>query len=722
MGRGLAARTGTSRSRSTPALAYDRDRTLEQALRFHEEIDRPNLFVKIPATEPGLGAIEDAIAKGKSINVTLIFSLDRYRAVVEAYIRGLERLVEAGGDPSPVASVASFFVSRVDTEADKRLEELGNSALQGKLAIANAKLAYQHYLEAFSGERWERLAAAGAAKQRCLWASTSTKNPAYRDVMYVEELIGPETVNTMPLETIEAFQDHGEVRGDTLLEGVDEAKRLFEELRAAGVDYDDVTDTLETRGSAEVRGLVRGAARRDPREAGRARRGLSSVVQRIWARDTSLWTGGDEDRWLGWLDVVSRVRPRLDELTAFAETAAGHFDSFVLLGMGGSSLAPEVLRRAFRADGFHVLDTTHPAAIRRLERELDLERTLFLVSSKSGSTLETRSHADYFWERSGGQGAHFAAITDPGSELERLATERGFRATFPGEPEIGGRYSALSLFGIVPAALMGVDLERFLDRAGEAMEALRAEDGNPGLELGLALGEGWRAGRDKVCIDDDPSGFGLWAEQLIAESTGKEGKGLVPAPGESPDGPDRQRGEVRLPDPYELAQEFLRWEFATAVAGHVLGINPFDQPDVQAAKDKTNEVLARRRAGPLAARLARRAARRARARATTSRSRRSSIRRASGELDAAPRAGARDRLRGHAAGSARATCTRPVSCTRAVLTRASSCRSSTTSARRSGFPDRDFGFGRLIERAGGRRSRGARGARLRALRRSRASH
>ena len=231
-----------------PGLAYDRERTLEQALRFHEEIDRPNLFVKIPATEPGLGAIEDAIAKGKSINVTLIFSLDRYRAVVEAYIRGLERLVEAGGDPSPVASVASFFVSRVDTEADKRLEALGNAELQGKLAIANAKLAYQHYLEAFRGERWERLAAAGAAKQRCLWASTSTKNPAYRDVMYVEELIGPETVNTMPLETIEAFQDHGEVRGDTLLEGVDEAKQLLEELRAAGVDYDDVTETLEREG------------------------------------------------------------------------------------------------------------------------------------------------------------------------------------------------------------------------------------------------------------------------------------------------------------------------------------------------------------------------------------------------------------------------------------------------------------------------------------------
>ncbi len=318
----------------------------------------------------------------------------------------------------------------------------------------------------------------------------------------------------------------------------------------------------------------------------------ASIVRRIWDRDTTLWTGADEDRWLGWLDVVTRVRPRVAELEAFAETAAEQFDAFVLLGMGGSSLAPEVLRRAFAADSFHVLDTTHPRAITRLAAELDLERTLFIVSSKSGSTLETRSHADYFWERCDGRGAQFAAITDPGSDLERLATERGFRAVFPGEPEIGGRYSALSLFGMVPAALMNVDLELYLDRAHEMMDALRLEEGNPGLELGLELGAGWRGGRDKVCLDDHPSGFGLWAEQLLAESTGKLGKGLVPAPGESPEGPDRQPGEVRLPDANELGQEFLRWEFATAVVGHVLGINPFDQPDVQAAKDATNAVLA----------------------------------------------------------------------------------------------------------------------------------
>ena len=319
---------------------------------------------------------------------------------------------------------------------------------------------------------------------------------------------------------------------------------------------------------------------------------MNSIVERIWAYDASVWTGGDEDRWLGWLDVVDRVRPHLDELNAFAEGADEQFDDIVLLGMGGSSLAPEVLRRAFQVESLHVLDTTHPQAIRRLEEGLDLERTLFLVSSKSGSTLETRSHLEYFWDLTGGRGAQFAAITDPGSELQRVATERGFRAVFAGEPEIGGRYSALSMFGLVPAALLGVELERFLDGAAAMMNACRGEDSNPGLELGLKLGEGWREGRDKICIDESPTGFGLWAEQLLAESTGKQGKGLVPAPGESPDGPDRQRGELELGDPYELGAELYRWEFATAVAGHVLEINPFDQPDVQAAKDKTSEVLA----------------------------------------------------------------------------------------------------------------------------------
>ena len=316
------------------------------------------------------------------------------------------------------------------------------------------------------------------------------------------------------------------------------------------------------------------------------------LIEAIWERDATTWTGSDEAHWLGWLDEPLHVQEQLDDIRRFAESLHDEVDAVVLCGMGGSSLAPEVLRRSFEVDWFHVLDTTHPRAIRALEEKLDLERTLFVSSSKSGTTLETRSHTDYFWEQNGKRGDGFAAVTDPGSELERLARERGFRGVFAGEPSIGGRYSALSPFGIVPAVLMGVDAAILLERAQEMREACRSGEGNPGYELGSTFGAGWQEGRDKICIAEVPGDFGLWAEQLIAESTGKHGKGLVPAPGESPDGPDRQAAEPELPDPYALGAEFFRWEFAIAVAGAYLEINPFDQPDVQAAKDKTNEVLA----------------------------------------------------------------------------------------------------------------------------------
>jgi len=316
-----------------------------------------------------------------------------------------------------------------------------------------------------------------------------------------------------------------------------------------------------------------------------------ALIEGIWERDATTWTGSDEAHWLGWLDEPLHVQEGLDEIRRFAESLHEEVDDVVLCGMGGSSLAPEVLRRSFDVDWFHVLDTTHPNAIRTLEEKLDLERTLFVSSSKSGSTLETRSHTDYFWEKTGKRAQLFCAVTDPGSDLERLARERGFRAAFSGEPSIGGRYSALSPFGIVPAVLMGVDASRLLERAQEMREACRSGEGNPGYELGSRFGTGWQEGRDKICIGAAPGDFGLWAEQLIAESTGKHGKGLVPAPGESPDGADRQAVEPDLPDPYALGAEFFRWEFAIAVAGAYLEINPFDQPDVQAAKDKTNEVL-----------------------------------------------------------------------------------------------------------------------------------
>ena len=310
----------------------------------------------------------------------------------------------------------------------------------------------------------------------------------------------------------------------------------------------------------------------------------AELVERIWARDPSVWTGADENRWLGWLDEPSRF-PRDQMETGLEALRELDVSSCVLLGMGGSSLAPEVMRRAVGADGFHVLDSTHPAAIRSLESRIDPDETLFVVSSKSGTTLETRCHLDYFWRK----GRRFAAVTDPGSELEELGRERKFAAVIWGEPTIGGRYSALSPFGLVPAALMGLDLGVLMEGAVAMQEACRT-DRNPGVELGLALGHAWLEGRDKVVVPA-ANGFGLWLEQLLAESTGKDGKGLVPAPGELPEGADRQEHEVDVGAPTDLGAEFYRWEFATAVAGTVLGINPFDQPNVQEAKDRTNEVL-----------------------------------------------------------------------------------------------------------------------------------
>jgi transaldolase / glucose-6-phosphate isomerase len=314
------------------------------------------------------------------------------------------------------------------------------------------------------------------------------------------------------------------------------------------------------------------------------------LVERIWSRDPTVWTDAGEEKWLGWLDEPKRMQERIGELQEFAGEARTRFETFVLLGMGGSSLAPEVLKRTFGAKKLHVLDTTHPAMLRHAAEFLDLSKTMFVVSSKSGTTLETRSHFDYYWEQVGAKGDQFVAVTDPGSELEQVAQERGMRV-FAGEPTIGGRYSALSAFGLVPAALMGLDLGAILDGAVRMADACRGDDG-PGLELGLRLGEAWEAGRDKVCLTETEGRFGLWAEQLIAESTGKQGRGLVPAPGESADGPDRQPGVVELDDPVQIGAEFFRWEFAVAVAGSILQINPFDQPNVQAAKDKTKEVLA----------------------------------------------------------------------------------------------------------------------------------
>ncbi len=321
----------------------------------------------------------------------------------------------------------------------------------------------------------------------------------------------------------------------------------------------------------------------------------SAAVERIWARDASVWTAHDESSWLGWLDVAERMRGQVDDLVEFAaQVKADGLEDVVLLGMGGSSLAPEVMRRLGGVSSFHVLDSTHPDALNAALETPGVEHTLFVVASKSGTTIETRSHLEFFWEKSGESAEQFVAITDPGSELETLAAERGFRATFTGEAEVGGRYSALSAFGIVPAALMDLDVEAILDGALAMAEACRRSEpaDNPGLALGLELGAGWHEGRDKVILNPNPGAFGLWVEQLIAESTGKSGKGLVPCPEESPEGRDRQAASINVDDVAGVGAEFYRFEFATAIAGAMIGINPFDQPNVQEAKDRTGTILA----------------------------------------------------------------------------------------------------------------------------------
>ena len=658
-----------------PGLAYDTDGTIEKARRIWREIHRPNLMIKVPATEQGLPAIEQLLAEGINVNVTLLFSIPVYERVVEAYMRGLERRLEAGGDLRELASVASFFVSRVDTAVDtlleERLEQSGDPAVRaelegllGKAAVANAKLAYQRYRELFVGERWNRLAAQGARVQRLLWASTSTKNPRYSDVKYVEELIGPETVNTMPPATLSAFRDHGRARV-TLLEGVEQAERDLAALERHGIRLQEVTDRLLQEGvekfvQAFDKLLAAVEAARETAldqsrflpelhipeplasrvEASLEDWTLRNKVQRLWNRDASLWTGDDEPRWMDWLDIACEQMEELSDLRRLSHmTEGGFFRDAVLMGMGGSSMAPEVfsrvLERAPDHPRLHVLDSTDPAQIRTVAQAIDLERTAFVVASKSGSTLEPNILMEYFWtravERLGEKtaAAHFGVITDPGSHLEQVARERGFRKTFYGKPGIGGRFSALSAFGLVPAALIGADVERLLDRAGEMVEACAAcvpPRENPGVLLGVVLGEAAAAGRDKLTLVASPgiAPLGPWLEQLLAESTGKQGKAIIPVDGEPLQPPehysadrlfvylrlatgadpeqdravDRLRADghpvvqITVDTPLDVGAEMYRWEVATAVAGSILEINPFDQPDVEASKVETRRLTA----------------------------------------------------------------------------------------------------------------------------------
>lgn len=624
----------------SPDLAHDTAGTVREADDLFRRLARPNVMIKVPGTPEGMLAIDELTAQGVNVNVTLLFDVRAYEQVAQAYMAGLERRLDAGQPLKTVSSVASFFVSRVDTAVDALLPE--SSPLRGKAAVANAKLAYRAFKRLFSGPRWERLAAAGARVQRPLWASTGTKNPSYSDVLYVDELIGPHTVNTMPESTLYAFADHGRVQ--LTLEGeVDEAERAVRLLAEAGIDSGEVTARLLQDGvaafegdfeklleaieakcrevvAAEGRPALRLGALNEPVEQGLSEMVRQQVPQRVWAKDHTVWKPDPTEiaNRLGWLTVAEQMAECADELVGFArQVAEDGFQHVVLMGMGGSSLAPEVIHAIFGAaagfPGLHVLDTTDPASIIALESSIDLDRTLFLVASKSGGTIETLSHLAYFHARVP-RGERFVAITDPGTNLETLARERRFRRVFLNPLDIGGRYSALSYFGLVPAALVGAPIHDLLDRATEMACACShcvpvAE--NPGLQLGVVMGEAASAGRDKLTLvlPDTIGTLGTWIEQLIAESTGKEAKGILPVEGE-PLGPPQVYGDDRLfvsisdeislepavyldfDSPVKLGAEFFRWEFATAVAGAILGINPFDQPNVQEAKDATNRILA----------------------------------------------------------------------------------------------------------------------------------
>ncbi len=568
-----------------PTIATNTRSTIKFAEYLHDRCRRPNVMVKIPATKEGLPAIHDQIAKGNNINITLIFSVDRYDEVVEAYLSGLEKLHRSGGDLGKVASVASFFVSRVDTKVDKLLTEKIEHAtdpaqkrnlerLYGKAAIANSKMAYEHFKHHFSGARWEKLHKAGARTQRCLWASTSTKDPRYPDTYYVEELIGPDTVDTIPPATLAAFREHGEVRR-SLDEQVDVAKRQLKQLAEVGVDLDQVTRELEVEGVESFTKSFESLLDTLKKESAKIRTGkgprqwyslatLQPAVdarlaalqkddapRRLWAKDSTLWSSDpakrDEirDR-LGWLSVAEQMLEHVQEFRDLARDGRTYSD-VVLLGMGGSSLCPDVLRNTFGSTKghpkLHVLDTTDPATILGVRAKIRIQDTLFIVASKSGETTETLSHFAYFWDeinkngRSGAAGRHFAAITDPGTSLEKLAKEHGFRWIFRNPPDIGGRYSALSYFGLVPGALIGVNVEEMLERAVEMAHSCADSvpaDKNPGVWLGAVMGELASRGRNKVTLIASPkvATFGYWVEQLIAESTGKQGKGIVPIEGE----------------------------------------------------------------------------------------------------------------------------------------------------------------------------------------------
>lgn len=645
-----------------PRLAHDTQRTLQEARRIWEVVNRPNLMVKIPATLEGLPAIEDAVFEGININVTLIFSLHRYSEVMEAYLRGLERRVEKGYSIQHLASVASFFVSRIDSAVDSKLEAIAGAggtqaeraeALMGSIAVTSAQLAYAQFKSVFEGERFRRLKDKGARVQRPLWASTSTKNPAYPDTMYVDSLIGPDTVTTLPPETLEAFSDHGKSERTLDSQELSSLRMQLEALSFLGISLEEITDDLEKEGVKKFANAYEGLLKALETSMKALRKDIASVAdeveeamaemrreqagRRIWGRDVSLWTDDEEGmeeagKRLGWLALPEETPAELDSYQQLLEELREDGIERVLwLGMGGSSLAADVLSNLFPDEGglqLRVLDSTDPLAVSDAVDWAEPRKTLYVTASKSGTTAEPLAMLDFFWEAAAElgeqRGRHFAVVTDPGSALEKRAETEAFRKVIKAPSSVGGRYSALSAFGMLPAVLLGVDAETVLEGA-RSMAWLcgpnREPSINPGLSLAALMAAGVRTGRSILHLPADPELENLadWIEQLIAESSGKDGKGILPIVGQKPTSTgfgardmvvylrssgeyDRMQSVWRKagvpfcaletgPDAAGIGAAFFQWEFATAAACALLDVNAFDQPNVQLAKTKTVSLL-----------------------------------------------------------------------------------------------------------------------------------
>ncbi len=657
----------------SPLLANDTAGTIAMVEELWKRVNRPNVMIKIPGTKQGLPAIEESIYRGYNINVTLVFSVETYERAARAYLKGLERRVAEGKPIDKIRSVNSVFVSRIDTAIDKLLQDRiakGEKLehLLGKTGIAGLKLTYQKFKEIFLGDDFAALRAKGAAVQRPLWASTSTKNPHYPDLMYVENVVGRDTINTMPPPTFDGLIDHGKVVPDTIESDLRGAADVMRALQDAKISLFDVTHQLQVEGVtlfsdsfAALLGAIvykqkllqSGGAERvrlalnasqPAYDSALARLAEADFLKRIWAHDATLWSSDPEaaaiiKKSLGWLDIQQHMLEEVPGLKSFANDTRESFGFAVVCGMGGSSLAPDILADTFGSyDGYpelHVLDSTCPQQIKELEGKIHIPHTMFIISSKSGTTTEPNAFYCYFHEKVSKQvgsavaGRNFVAITDPGTTLDKEAQEASFRADFENDPNIGGRYSALSFVGIAPAAIAGYNINLLLDRALGAMHANdRSVDPRsaPGVRFGAAIGGLAVNGRDKLTIVShrDVKAFGAWAEQLIAESTGKLGKGIVPIDGEPLGSPEVYSDDrvfvyvgANLPAPeagvdeklkalesaghpvirlamndrYDLGEQFYLWEIAVAAAGVVLGINAFDQPNVQESKDHTVALL-----------------------------------------------------------------------------------------------------------------------------------